>query len=211
MARPGLSLFFFFLPQPKFLSKAEREAEALRRRQQEVEERQRLLEEERKKRKQFQEMGRKMLGKVSSLPAGCEGLCWDPPGSLPSLVGGCWAPLRSFPCSPEDPQERERRERRERMERETNGTEDEEGRQKIREEKDKSKELHAIKVPLGGWPRGRSWGRNARVPALLMLCCLQERYLGGVKKRRRTRHLNDRKFVFEWDASEDTSIDYNPL
>ncbi|NWH79637.1 DDX23 helicase, partial [Piaya cayana] len=69
------------------------------------------------------------------------------------------------------------------MERETNGTEDEEGRQKIREEKDKSKELHAIK----------------------------ERYLGGVKKRRRTRHLNDRKFVFEWDASEDTSIDYNPL
>lgn len=32
------------------------------------------------------------------------------------------------------------------MERETNGTEDEEGRQKIREEKDKSKELHAIKV-----------------------------------------------------------------
>uniref|UniRef100_A0A8C5U5F9 RNA helicase n=1 Tax=Malurus cyaneus samueli TaxID=2593467 RepID=A0A8C5U5F9_9PASS len=57
------------------------------------------------------------------------------------------------------------------------------GGQKIREEKDKSKELHAIK----------------------------ERYLGGVKKRRRTRHLNDRKFVFEWDASEDTSIDYNPL
>lgn len=52
------------LPQPKFLSKAEREAEALRRRQQEVEERQRLLEEERKKRKQFQEMGRKMLGKA---------------------------------------------------------------------------------------------------------------------------------------------------
>lgn len=47
---------------------------------------------------------------------------------------------------PEDPQERERRERRERMERETNGNEDEEGRQKIREEKDKSKELHAIKV-----------------------------------------------------------------
>lgn len=40
---------------------------------------------------------------------------------------------------------------------------------------------------------------------------LQERYLGGIKKRRRTRHLNDRKFVFEWDASEDTSVDYNPM
>lgn len=41
------------------------------------------------------------------------------------------------------------------MERETNGNEDEEGRQKIREEKDKSKELHAIKVQasaLSSWP-----------------------------------------------------------
>ena len=103
-----------------------------------------MLEEERKKRKQFQDLGRKML---------------------------------------EDPQERECRERRERMERETNGNEDEEGRQKIWEEKDKSKELHAIK----------------------------ERYLGGIKKQCRTSHLNDRKFVFEWDASKDTSIDYNPL
>lgn len=83
----------------------------------------------------------------------------------------------------EDPQERDRRERRERMERESNGNEEDDGRQKIREEKDKGKELQAIK----------------------------ERYLGGVKKRRRTRHLNDRKFVFEWDASEDTSVDYNPI
>ncbi|XP_062315272.1 probable ATP-dependent RNA helicase DDX23 [Osmerus eperlanus] len=83
----------------------------------------------------------------------------------------------------EDPQERDRRERRERMERESNGNEEDDGRQKIREEKDKGKELQAIK----------------------------ERYLGGMKKRRRTRHLNDRKFVFEWDASEDTSTDYNPI
>lgn len=52
---------------------------------------------------------------------------------------------------------------------------------------------------------------GAQLHSPLILCCPQERYLGGVKKRRRTRHLNDRKFVFEWDASEDTSIDYNPL
>lgn len=51
-------------------------------------------------------------------------------------------------CVTEDPQERERRERRERMERENNGNEDDDGRQKLREEKDKSKELHAIKVSL---------------------------------------------------------------
>lgn len=51
-------------------------------------------------------------------------------------------------CVTEDPQERERRERRERMERENNGNEEDDGRQKLREEKDKSKELHAIKVSL---------------------------------------------------------------
>uniref|UniRef100_A0A2K5K9D6 RNA helicase n=1 Tax=Colobus angolensis palliatus TaxID=336983 RepID=A0A2K5K9D6_COLAP len=102
--------------KPKFLSKAEREAEALKRRQQAVEEQQRM----------------KML---------------------------------------EDPQEWERRECRGKMERETSGNEDEQGRQKIWEEKDKSKEPH----------------------------------------QHRMGHFNDRKFVFEWDASEDTSIDYNPL
>ncbi|XP_067009740.1 probable ATP-dependent RNA helicase DDX23 [Anabrus simplex] len=40
---------------------------------------------------------------------------------------------------------------------------------------------------------------------------IKERYLGIVKKKRRVRRLNDRKFVFDWDASEDTSVDYNPL
>uniref|UniRef100_A0A3Q2E848 Probable ATP-dependent RNA helicase DDX23 n=1 Tax=Cyprinodon variegatus TaxID=28743 RepID=A0A3Q2E848_CYPVA len=105
--------------KPKFLSRAEREAEAIKRREQQVEEKKRMIEEERKKRRMFQDLGRKML---------------------------------------EDPQERERRERRERMERENNGNDEDDGRQKLREEKDKSKELHAIK----------------------------ERYLGGIKKRRRT-------------------------
>lgn len=51
-------------------------------------------------------------------------------------------------CDAEDPQERERRERRERIERENNGNEDDDERQKLRVEKDKSKELHAIKVFL---------------------------------------------------------------
>lgn len=49
-------------------------------------------------------------------------------------------------CDAEDPQERERRERRERIERENNGNEEDGERQKLRVEKDKSKELHAIKV-----------------------------------------------------------------
>ncbi|KAJ6645955.1 putative ATP-dependent RNA helicase DDX23 [Pseudolycoriella hygida] len=40
---------------------------------------------------------------------------------------------------------------------------------------------------------------------------IRERYLGIMKKKRRVRRLNDRKFVFDWDASEDTSVDYNNL
>lgn len=48
--------------QPKFLSKAEREAEAIKRREQETEEKRKLMDEERKKRRMFQDMGRKMMG-----------------------------------------------------------------------------------------------------------------------------------------------------
>lgn len=40
---------------------------------------------------------------------------------------------------------------------------------------------------------------------------IKERYLGLIKKKRRVRRLNDRKFVFDWDAGEDTSTDYNNL
>ncbi|KAK9878428.1 hypothetical protein WA026_022068 [Henosepilachna vigintioctopunctata] len=40
---------------------------------------------------------------------------------------------------------------------------------------------------------------------------IKERYLGLVKKKRRVRRLNDRKFVFDWDAGEDTSQDYNSI
>lgn len=40
---------------------------------------------------------------------------------------------------------------------------------------------------------------------------IRERYLGIVKKKRRVRRLNDRKFVFDWDTTEDTSTDYNAI
>ena len=32
-----------------------------------------------------------------------------------------------------------------------------------------------------------------------------------VRRKKRVRRLNDRKFVFDWDAGEDTSLDYNPI
>ena len=31
------------------------------------------------------------------------------------------------------------------------------------------------------------------------------------KKPKKMRRLADRKFVFEWDAAEDTSTDFNPM
>ena len=40
---------------------------------------------------------------------------------------------------------------------------------------------------------------------------IKKRYLGGEKKKKRVRRLNDRKFVFDWDAGDDTSVDYNPM
>lgn len=43
------------------------------------------------------------------------------------------------------------------------------------------------------------------------LDAIKDRYLGGMKRKKRVRRLNDRKFVFDWDASEDTSTEYNPL
>lgn len=39
----------------------------------------------------------------------------------------------------------------------------------------------------------------------------QNRYLGAEKKKRKVRKWSDKKFVFAWDVSEDTSVDYNPL
>jgi len=40
---------------------------------------------------------------------------------------------------------------------------------------------------------------------------IRERFMGGERKKRKIRRLNEKKFVFEWDASEDTSHDINPL
>ena len=58
--------------------------------------------------------------------------------------------------------------------------------------------------------------RGASNPSNLFLSMgdlhvMQERYLGGEKKRRKMRRLADRKFVFDWDTTEDTSTDFNPM
>uniref|UniRef100_A0A1B6F3I5 Probable ATP-dependent RNA helicase DDX23 n=2 Tax=Proconiini TaxID=565685 RepID=A0A1B6F3I5_9HEMI len=119
--------------KPKFLTKEERAAEALRKRQAEVEEIRKKQDEERRKRDDFAKEATKQN--------------------------------------------------------------DDRGREEFRRPRDRTtvedKELNKDKEKEGE--------------------AIKERYLGLVKKKRRVRRLNDRKFVFDWDASEDTSVDYNPL
>jgi len=137
------------LSKPKFLTKEERVAEAIKRREEQVEAQRKLLEDERKKQEDF---------------------------------------MKAAKESTEDVYEREYRERRERREREMRertaapGATDS---KVAHEPTEKEKELEQLK--------------------------LQERYLGIIKRKKRIRRLNDRKFVFDWDAGEDTSIDYNPI
>ncbi|CBY41681.1 unnamed protein product, partial [Oikopleura dioica] len=43
------------------------------------------------------------------------------------------------------------------------------------------------------------------------LTAIKDRYLGAAKKKKKVRKQNERKFVFDWDAGDDTSNDYNPI
>ncbi|XP_050739718.1 probable ATP-dependent RNA helicase DDX23 [Eriocheir sinensis] len=129
------------LSRPKFLSKEERAAEALKRRQEQADEIRRRQDDERKARESMYQEGRRELEQA----------------------------LRQ-----EDPRERDRH-RRDREPREN--------KEDVELERKKNLERDAI----------------------------NERYLGIVKKKKKVRRLNDRKFVFDWDAGEDTSVDYNEL
>ncbi|XP_076048540.1 putative ATP-dependent RNA helicase DDX23 isoform X1 [Oratosquilla oratoria] len=130
------------LSRPKFMSKADRQAEALRRRQEQIDEVRKKQDEERKAREKMYAEGRKELDVA----------------------------LRQ-----DDPRERDHRRREQREPREN--------KEDIEAEKRKQLERDAV----------------------------NERYLGIVKKKKKIRRLNDRKFVFDWDASEDTSVDYNDI
>ncbi|KAI9591501.1 P-loop containing nucleoside triphosphate hydrolase protein [Syncephalis fuscata] len=40
---------------------------------------------------------------------------------------------------------------------------------------------------------------------------IKQRYMGAEKKKRKIRKMTEKKFVFDWDANEDTSKDFNPI
>lgn len=131
------------LEKPKFLSKEERAAEALKKRQEQVEAQKKKLQEERDARQQ-------LLKEADR-----------------SRDGGRYG-------------DRYRRDRDyEERRREDDGS----SRTSRETGRDRNKELEAIR----------------------------QRYLGGVKKKKKVRRLNDKKFVFDWDTGEDTSQDYNTL
>ncbi len=141
--------------KPKFLSKAERAAEALRKRQEQVEAIRMAQDDERKKREEFDRTARQQLREVE----------------------------RDARDRERNPRDRARDLERERWRNERRDRD----RGLDREEREKAevteKEKEAVK----------------------------DRYLGALKKKKRVRRLNDRKFVFDWDAGEDTSHDYNPI
>lgn len=43
------------------------------------------------------------------------------------------------------------------------------------------------------------------------LTAIRSRYLGVDKKKRKIRKMNDRKFVFDWDAQDDTFAEDSPV
>ncbi len=151
--------------KPKFLTREERVAEALRKRQAQVEALRKAQDEERKKREDFDREGRHQLREIE----------------------------REVRDRERDPRDRARERERER--------ERERWRDKER----------------AGHPRDRERERAEREELKMREVsekekdAIKERYLGAARRKKRIRRLNDRKFVFDWDAGEDTSVDYNPI
>ncbi|XP_065666937.1 probable ATP-dependent RNA helicase DDX23 isoform X2 [Hydra vulgaris] len=143
------------LEKPKFLTKEERTAEALKKRQKLAEEQQKKLEAERLSRLQFAKEAER---------------------SRDDFDRGDRYSREKYR------REREREREKEKAER-TENTDVDGSKDVMLKGRDREKELEAIK----------------------------NRYLGVIKKKKKIRRLNDKKFVFDWDTSEDTSQDYNAL
>ena len=154
--------------RPKFLTKEQRVAEALRRRQEQVASMRATQDEERAKREQFNRDGRQQLREIEK-------------------------EARDRDRDPRDrARERERERERERWrDRERAGHR---GGEDGREARDREREESRKKEVTGKEKEA-----------------IKDRYLGAARKKKRIRKMNDRKFVFDWDAGEDTSSDYNPI
>ncbi|KAF7255685.1 hypothetical protein EG68_07229 [Paragonimus skrjabini miyazakii] len=75
-----------------------------------------------------------------------------------------------------------------------------------------NRRLRGREAPSGRGQSDRRTPQNTEKDEIQEAEAIKERYLGQKRlTKRRQRRLNERKFVFDWDATEDTSQDYNPL
>ncbi|KAI6211556.1 RNA helicase [Aphelenchoides besseyi] len=145
--------------KPKFLTKAEREALAIKRREEEVARKQQAQKEQEEARKRFLEEAEKAKKAAA------------------------------------EKERRDHRDRRERDRRRSRSRSRSRERRRDRNESSKRENKDEIIVD----PRKQQEA-------------IRSRYLGATKeKRKRGRRLHERKFIFDWDAGEDTSSDYNKL
>ena len=138
--------------KPKFLTKEERAALALKRRAEQVEEMRRAQDEQKKMRDDFAKEGKKELRDIE----------------------------RDMRDRQRDPRDR--------------------GRDKDRERRAENRDKERKK----DGETGAAGGDKEKM-------AIKERYLGQEKKKKRVRRQNDRKFIFDWEAGDDTSVDYNKL
>jgi len=144
--------------KPKFLTKEERAAEALRKRAEKVEEIRRVQDEEKKKRDDYNKEGRQELRDI----------------------------------------ERSQRDK---------GRGRNDGRDILREkERDKEREKWRAERDNKNRDVKEDYETNLKEKA-----AIKARYLGAEKKKKRVRRQNDRKFVFDWEVTDDTSTDYNKI
>lgn len=155
--------------KPKFMSKEERQKEAIRKREEQAATQRKMIEEVKKKNLQYLEDARKEQEEKDRERRRLERDHRDRE--------------RERRERERDNKNRNRNDKNDRDDRRNDRREREDDKEDDLSEKDKEKETEAIK----------------------------ERYLGAVRKKKRVRKLNERKFVFDWDAAEDTSADYNPI
>lgn len=169
----NLSFYFYFITQPKFLTKEERAQLAIQRRADEV-------NAQRTKDEELRQKHAESLKKHY--------------GSRTSIRDGRYRYSRS--PSPRDRRfrddDRRGSRRRSRSPRNSRAGTD-------KDDRDAALALDTLTV-------------KSKAEVEREIAAIRDRYLGlDTRKKKRPRKWNERKFVFEWDESEDNSTDYNPL
>ncbi|KAI8056557.1 P-loop containing nucleoside triphosphate hydrolase protein [Syncephalis plumigaleata] len=190
--------------RPKFLTKEERAKLALERRQKEVEEQRRRQEEEKAQRDAFYKQAEKVALENHD---------------------------REYDRSSRDRYYDRDRHRTSRYDRERDVDRRDRGRDRYRgRDRDRSRDRYRYRSRSRSRSRGRdnrslsprNGDKRGQRPMEVderedtpisnkELEAIKQRYMGMEKKKRKIRKMTEKKFVFDWDANEDTSKDFNPI